>query len=119
MPADYLSKNVVEVIRIYEEDLAEKQDMDPLLKTIKKILNEEPIQLINKNKFMKPAEKLALDCFIENDLLWARRRYGEQRKVLMVPEDMKTNLLEEYMETCSMVMKDNQKQKKESYNHTG
>ena len=65
------------------------------MKTVKKILNEEPNQQIYKKKFLKPAEKLALDCFIETDLLWARRRrYGEQRTVLMVPEDMKTTLLE-------------------------
>jgi hypothetical protein len=35
---------------------------------MKNILKNEPIQQINK-KFLKPAEKLALTCFIEKDLL--------------------------------------------------
>jgi hypothetical protein len=32
MPADYLRRNVVEAIRISHEDLAEKQNNDPLFK---------------------------------------------------------------------------------------
>ena len=39
MPADYLSRNAVEAIRISGEVVAERQDMDPLLKTIKNLMH--------------------------------------------------------------------------------
>jgi hypothetical protein len=37
MPADYLSRNEVGTIKVYDEDLAEQQNMDPLCKAIKNI----------------------------------------------------------------------------------
>ncbi len=51
MPAAYLSRNVVEAIRVSDEDLANHQNNDPLRKTIKGILKNEPIQQIFKKKF--------------------------------------------------------------------
>jgi hypothetical protein len=35
MPADYLSRNVVEAVRVSDEDLENQQNNDPLRKTIK------------------------------------------------------------------------------------
>jgi hypothetical protein len=57
MPADYLSRNVVEAIRISDEDLAEKQINDPLCQTIRNILQKEPIQKMHMKNFLKPAEQ--------------------------------------------------------------
>ena len=95
MPADFLSRNVVEAIRISDEDLSEKQKEDPLCQTVKNILKNEPIQSIFKRKFPKSAEKLALTCFMENDLLWTRiTRHGERRTLLVVPETMVKTLME-------------------------
>jgi hypothetical protein len=68
MPADYLSRNVEEAIRVPDEDLADQQNKDPFCETIKNILQNEPIQHIYKKKFLKPAEKLALTCSIEKEL---------------------------------------------------
>jgi hypothetical protein len=80
MPADYLSRNLVEAIRVPDEDLANQQNNYPLCKTIKCILKNEPIQQIFKRKFLKPAEKLALTCFIEQDLLWTRIVKNKQKQ---------------------------------------
>jgi hypothetical protein len=89
MPADYLSRNIVEAIRITDEDLAEKQSRDPLCQTVKNILENKPIQQMHKKKFLKPAEKMAQTCFIENYLLWTRiTRHQEKRTVLVVPESI-------------------------------
>jgi hypothetical protein len=94
MPADYLSRNVVEAIRVSDEDLANHQNNDPLCKTIRCILKNEPIQQIFKRKFLTPAEKLALTCFIKQDLLWTRIIKNKQtRMVLVVPESMVNALL--------------------------
>jgi hypothetical protein len=87
IPADYLSRNVVEAIRMSDGDLAENQNTDPLCITVKIILKNEPIQQIYKRKILKPAEKL------ENELLWTRIiGHGEKKTVLMVPENMVTTL---------------------------
>jgi hypothetical protein len=61
LPADYLSRNVFEVIRMCDKDLAEKQNTDRSLmhdneKHPKRSTNSTKIQKI----FHKPAEKLAL-----------------------------------------------------------
>ena len=53
MPADYLSRNVVEVVKMSGEDLADQQDKDSFCKTIKYILKNEPIQQIYKKNFFK------------------------------------------------------------------
>jgi hypothetical protein len=45
-------------------------------------------------KILKPAEKLAITCFIENDHLWTTIvKNKEKRTVLMVPETMVNKLL--------------------------
>ncbi len=77
-----------------DEDLVNHQNNDPLCKTIKCILKNEPIQQIFKKKFLQPAEKLALTCFIEQDLLWTIIVKNKQiRTVLVVPESMVNALL--------------------------
>ena len=43
MPADYLSRNVVESIKISDEDLAGLQDKDTFCKSIKNLLQDEPV----------------------------------------------------------------------------
>jgi hypothetical protein len=48
MPADYLSRNVVEAIRISDEDFTNHQSNDPLCEIVKHILKHEPIQHIHK-----------------------------------------------------------------------
>jgi hypothetical protein len=55
MTADYLSRNVVEAIRMSDEGLAEQQNKDLLCITVKNILMEDPIQQIYKRKFLNPA----------------------------------------------------------------
>jgi hypothetical protein len=41
---DYLSRNVVEAIRMSNKDLDEKQNTDPLFSKVKHILRKEPIK---------------------------------------------------------------------------
>jgi hypothetical protein len=43
MPADYFSRNVVEAIKISDEDLSDHQNKEPLCLTIKNILKNEQI----------------------------------------------------------------------------
>ena len=45
MPADYLSRNVVESIEISDEDLASLQDKDTFCKSIKNLLQDKPIDV--------------------------------------------------------------------------
>jgi hypothetical protein len=54
MPADYLSRNVVEALRISDEDFANHQNNDPFCQTVKHISN------MNLPKVLAVLEKLIL-----------------------------------------------------------
>ena len=76
MPADFLSRNVVESIEISDEDLASLQDKDTFCKSIKNLLQDKPIESDYRECLPKLME-IASTCFIENKVLWRRiERHG-------------------------------------------
>ena len=95
MSADYLSRNVVESIEISDEDLASMQDKDTFCKSIKNLLQDEPIEFDYRECLPKMLE-IAKTCFIENKILWRRiERHGSKNTVIMVPKAITNQLIKE------------------------
>jgi hypothetical protein len=49
MPADYLSRNVVEAIRMFDKDQTDHQNKDPFCKTNKNKRKNSPVVLVERN----------------------------------------------------------------------
>ena len=95
MPADFLSRNVVETIKISDEDLASLQDKDTFCKSIKNLLMDEPIDFDYRECLPKMLE-IAKSCYIENKILWRRiERNGSKKTVIMVPKSITKQLIAE------------------------
>ena len=95
MPSDYLSRNAVDSISFEGAEIIEEQDKDSLIGPIKRyLLNRElPTDL----KIQQYVRHYALDCFIENDILW--RRLGKEaippRVVLFLPQSLVLEVIKE------------------------
>ena len=91
MPADFLSRNVVESIEISDKDLATLQDEDEHCLKIKLALRAPNTS--------QPDPKLleeANSCFIENGILWKRLdRNGSQSTVIVIPASIVKQLISE------------------------
>ena len=95
MPADFLSRNVVEEINITDESLAELQNKDNLCKDLKNVLNNLPIIHKDKRKHQYFVS-MASRCFIEKDILWIRiKRHGGAHNAIVLPLALTTQLIEE------------------------
>ena len=95
MPADYLSRNVVNVVSWDSAELAKAQDNDPMLKAMKRYLLHR--ELPNDQKCLQVIRHFADDCFIENDVVWRRvkRRFEPSRVVIFLPADLVTEVLQD------------------------
>jgi hypothetical protein len=71
MPADYLSRNVVEAIDMSNEDLAEMQDQDKFCKSLKHLLGKLPVEK-EYSKLVPQMTELSHSCFIEHGVLWKK-----------------------------------------------
>ena len=67
MPADFLSRNMVESIEISDEDLACLQDKDTFSKSIKDLLQDKPIDFDYRECLPEMLE-IAKMCFIEKKI---------------------------------------------------
>jgi len=95
MPADYLSRNVVEAISWETNDLQTAQENDNLLKALKNfLLNKE---LPKDQKCQTLIKHFADDCFVENDIVWKRvkRKFEPSRVVIFLPESLVPQVLQE------------------------
>jgi len=96
MPADFLSRNAVDAIRLDDKDLKEEQSKDPKLKALYDFLLDDKIpgSTSEEYRFVKMFKD---DSFIENGTLWRRiRRFGEpDRVVLYAPPSMREAILQE------------------------
>ena len=95
MPADYLSRNVVEAISWETQDLQTAQENDNLIKALKNfLLNKE---LPNDPKCQPLVRHFADDCFIENDVVRKRvkRKFEPSRVVIFLPESLVSQVLQE------------------------
>jgi hypothetical protein len=70
MPADYLSRNLVNTISWDSLTLQQAQNANPLLKALTSfLLNKE---LPHDAKCQSLIKLFANDCFIEDDIIWRR-----------------------------------------------
>ena len=85
MPADYLSRNLVNAISWDSSTLQQAQNADPLLKALKSfLLNKE---LPHDAKCQSLIRLFANDCFIEDDIIWRRIKwqFEPSRVVIFLP----------------------------------
>ena len=95
MPADFLSRNVVESIEISDEDLAMLQDKDTFCKSIKSLLLDLPLEF-DYRECLPEMLKLAKNCFIEKNILWKRiTRNNIQNTVIVIPKSITEQLITE------------------------
>jgi hypothetical protein len=88
MPADYLSRNIVNAISWDSSTLQQAQNADPLLKALKSfLLNKE---LPHDAKCQSLIKLFANDCFIEDDIIWRRikRQFEPSRVVIFLPASL-------------------------------
>jgi hypothetical protein len=68
MPADFLSRNVIDSISWNNEEIQQEQQKDPLIKAIKNyLLNRE---LPADTKCQNVVQNFANDCFVDNEIVW-------------------------------------------------
>jgi hypothetical protein len=95
MPADYLSRNLINAISWNSEELLQAQSADPLIKALKGfLLNQE---LPRDLKCQALVKLFANDCFIEDGLVWRRikRQFEPSRVVLFLPASLVPEALAE------------------------
>lgn len=95
MPADFLSRNVIDAISWDNLQLQQEQNKDPLISALKKyLLNRE---LPADQKCQALVRNFANDCFIDNDIVWRRikRQFEPSRVVVFLPQALVTEVLHE------------------------
>jgi transposase InsO family protein len=95
MPADFLSRNVVEAIDLSDSELQKEQEENKMCKAIKDVVQGKPIQPDMK-KHSANIENIAKKCFIDNEILWKRiDRHGGQHTVIVLPKSLTQKLIKE------------------------
>jgi hypothetical protein len=113
LPADYLSRNVVEANDLSNEDLAEMQDQDKFRESLKHLLKKLHVE-IEYSKLVPQMTELPHICFIEDNVLWKSiKRHNGQHKVIVVPKALTEKLLSKVHGNTFMAMKVNTKLKKD------
>ncbi len=70
MPADFLSRNVIDSISWNNQQMQQEQNKDTITKALKAyLLNRE---LPDDPKCQSEVRNFANDCFIDNDIVWRR-----------------------------------------------
>jgi hypothetical protein len=119
MPADYLSRNVVEAIDMSNEDLAEMQNQDKFCVSLKHLLKKLPVEK-EYSKLVPQMTESSHSCFFENGVFWKKiTRHHGQHTVVVVPKALTEKLLTEVHGNVLYGMKDNTKSKIGSFNPTG
>ena len=95
IPADYLSRNVLESIDIFSDDLFNLQKQDQFCNTVTKFLKDG--SLPTNGSQANYIKQIGPQCFVENDVLWRRmKRLGmPTRTVLVVPRSISHELVKE------------------------
>ena len=82
MPADYLSRQAVDSISWDSNELLQAQNNDSLIAKIKNYILHR--QIPSDNLAQTTVRHYALDCFVENEIVWRRlKRAGEPNKVVI------------------------------------
>jgi hypothetical protein len=85
MPADFLSRNVLEEIQIFTPDFPLLQQRDEFAATVVKFLQ---VKQLPANKHQAAyITRIALSCFLEDGILWQRlaRHGAPAHTVVVVP----------------------------------
>ena len=94
MPADFLSRNAVDSINLDMTSLAQFQEADETLKSLKTFLLQK--QLPEEPKLRNLIYQLSFTCFIEDGVLWMRlKNTPEKRVVIMAPQALINDILKE------------------------
>jgi hypothetical protein len=95
MPADFLSRNVLEEIDLFNADLPELQKEDEFADSVIQFLQNNQLPA-DKSKAAYVA-KVAPSCFLEDGILWRRltRHDMPARTVLVVPKAVVDDLVQE------------------------
>ena len=95
MPADFLSRNIIDAISWDHQQLQQEQEKDPLIKALKNyLLNRE---LPADQKCQNVIRNFANDCFVDNDIVWRRikRQFEPSRVVIFLPQSLVTEVLQD------------------------
>ena len=95
MPADFLSRNVLNSIDIFTPDLPQMQAKDEFCSAVMDYIKFQGLPMdTNKAKLVRT---VAGDCFIEDGILWRRLKRGPYptRSVLVVPRELSGALINE------------------------
>jgi hypothetical protein len=95
MPADFLSRNVIDSISWNNEEICQEQQTDPLIKALNNyLLNRE---LHTDQKCQNVVRNFANDCFVDNDIVWRRikRQFEPSRVVIFLPQALVNDVLQE------------------------
>ena len=95
MPADFLSRNVLEEIQIFTPELPQLQNSDEFARALIVFLQHQ--QLPADKKQAAYVQKVAPSCFLEDGILWRRLRRHDApaRTVLVVPSAKVDDLIHE------------------------
>jgi len=95
MPADFLSRNVVNSIEISEQNFREEQLKDPAIQAIVKFILNGEVPVGEGDQ--RVVRFMANDCFVEDGILWRRmkRQFEPSRVVLYTPKTMRSDLVKE------------------------
>jgi len=95
MPADFLSRNVVNAISFANDDMSEGQQADPNFRALYDFLINRRIPDTSTDAF-RFVKMYQGDSFVEDGVLWRRlRRAGDaDRVVIWAPPDIRADILE-------------------------
>ena len=95
MLADFLSRNILSSIEVFDDDLPKLQKEDIFIKAVSDYMLQQILPTDNK-----PAKHIQLvgkECLIDNGIIWRRlTRYDEQpRSVLLLPQALENDIVQE------------------------
>jgi hypothetical protein len=95
MPADFLSRNVIDSISCNNEEIQQEQQKDPLIKALKNYLLN--CELPADTKCQNVVRNFANDCFVDNEIVWRRikRQFEPSRVVIFLPQALVNDGLQE------------------------
>ena len=93
MPADFLSRNVVDSISLQNTELAQHQQQDEFITKLRKFLQNK----ILPDQDSKLILQLSQDVFIEHNVVWRRLKMPQEpgRVVILLPKSLVPQVLQE------------------------
>ena len=95
MPADFLSRNILASIDVFDDDLPRLQAEDYFIKTVSDYMHHQ--KLPTNKKQAAHVQIVGKECFLDNGIIWRRlTRYDEQaRSVLLLPQVLANDIVQE------------------------